>query len=350
MRDCAKGLTVTSSMNSSVEHPYLSVVVVARNDDYGGMFLDRMQAFINNLGELAGRHRLDMELIVVEWNPPEDQDRLRGVLSWPAFLNERTRFLTVSRQVHEQFSNADRIPVFEYIGKNAGIRRARGRFVLATNPDLLYSDELIGFFAAERLSEDSFYRVDRYDVQRVPADLSVDEQLRLCRRRWSQVHTLRRLITKKKVRRYLPWLLRESDRFFRDPQTRLRHNTARVHQRRHLHIRASGDFILMAKEAWHRLKGFPEFNTYSHIDSFMCAMAAASGLRQAILPFPFAIFHQEHGRSENDGRPLTDLQEFFRQCDRMLAEGHERNYNVESWGLQTCELLSQPITPVSVPS
>ena len=31
------------------------------------------------------------------------------------------------------------------IAKNAGIRRARGQFVLATNIDIIFSNELVGF-------------------------------------------------------------------------------------------------------------------------------------------------------------------------------------------------------------
>jgi hypothetical protein len=57
------------------------------------------------------------------------------------------------------------------IGKNVGIRRARGQFVLATNVDILFSDELAEYLASRRLERGRMYRSDRYDAMSdVPAD------------------------------------------------------------------------------------------------------------------------------------------------------------------------------------
>src|SRR5207245_3974337 len=77
--------------------------------------------------------------------------------------------------------NSARMPIFEYIAKNVGIRRARGEYVLITNPDIVFTQELIRYFAARGLRGDAFYRVDRYDVNRsVPLALPVERQLRFC--------------------------------------------------------------------------------------------------------------------------------------------------------------------------
>jgi hypothetical protein len=68
------------------------------------------------------------------------------------------------------------------IGKNVGIRRARGRFLLATNIDILFNDELMRFLKAGRLQQGKIYRIDRTDVEtNVPVDASVVEQLAYCR-------------------------------------------------------------------------------------------------------------------------------------------------------------------------
>ena len=70
------------------------------------------------------------------------------------------------------------------IAKNVGIRRARGRFVLATNVDVLLSDELVSTLAEQSLSEHRLYRCDRYDVTAdIPAKAPIDEQLHLCAER-----------------------------------------------------------------------------------------------------------------------------------------------------------------------
>lgn len=162
--------------------PYLSVVVTTRNDNHGGDLLFRTQAFLNALVAQCNRFRLPTELIVVEWNPPPDRARLVEALRWPE-ENEYVaiRIVEVGEQLHRTHRYSDRLPLFQMIAKNVGIRRARGRFVLATNIDIVLSDGLMRFLAARRLRPDRFYRVDRYDVDGVTdADAPIEEQLQLC--------------------------------------------------------------------------------------------------------------------------------------------------------------------------
>jgi hypothetical protein len=67
------------------------------------------------------------------------------------------------------------------IAKNVGIRRARGQFVLATNIDLLFSDELFSFIASRQLQPGAVYRLDRYDAESdVPLNAPLSEQLDYC--------------------------------------------------------------------------------------------------------------------------------------------------------------------------
>jgi hypothetical protein len=69
------------------------------------------------------------------------------------------------------------------IAKNVGIRRARGRFVLATNIDVLFSDELIQLLANRGLNEDAMYRIDRHDAPAsVPPQATIQQQLEFCRK------------------------------------------------------------------------------------------------------------------------------------------------------------------------
>jgi hypothetical protein len=164
------------------ERPYLSLVVTARNDDHGGNLLGRMQAFVNGWIEQSKRRRLDSELIVVEWNPPEDRPRLVDALHWPEDLGPcRVRIIQVPPDVHRRYVHAEALPLYQMMAKNAGIRRARGRFVLATNIDIIFSDELVGFLAERKLQPQRMYRIDRHDVMpEVPVD-GIDEQLMYCR-------------------------------------------------------------------------------------------------------------------------------------------------------------------------
>jgi hypothetical protein len=152
-------------------HPYLSVVATARNDDHGGNPLYRMQLFVNGLIAQCDRYKLPAELVLVEWNPPGDRPRLADVLNWPP--NDgwcRVRIIEVPPDLHARLEHADRLPLFQMIAKNVGIRRAHGRFVLATNIDILFSDKLMEFLAAGKLDESRVYRVNRVDV---PAEIDI---------------------------------------------------------------------------------------------------------------------------------------------------------------------------------
>jgi hypothetical protein len=172
-----------TALVSGVREPYLSVVVTARNDDHGGNLLGRMQAFVNCWLNQARQYAIDSELIIVEWNPPPDRPRLAQVLRWPADTGPcDVRIIEVPPQVHARYANAAALPLYQMIGKNVGIRRARGRFVLATNIDILVSSELAAFLAQQRLEPGHMYRMDRHDVMSdVPVDAPPEEQLRYCR-------------------------------------------------------------------------------------------------------------------------------------------------------------------------
>jgi hypothetical protein len=171
--------------------PYLSVVATSRNDDHGGRLLHRMQVFIDGFIEQCKRHRLDAELILVEWNPPPERPRLAAALRWPSEPGPcRVRIIEVPPDVHRRFRFFDCLPLFQMIAKNVGIRRARGQFVLATNIDILFSDELMRFLASRRLDGGRMYRIDRHDVMPdVPLEASLDEQLAFCRSHLLRIHT-----------------------------------------------------------------------------------------------------------------------------------------------------------------
>ncbi len=148
--------------------PYLSIVAASRNDDHGGKLLPRMQIFIDGLFDQCRRFDIPAELILVEWNPPEDRSKLADALSWPAEPGPlAVRIIEVPPEIHARFEYAEALPLFQMIAKNVGIHRARGQFILATNIDILFSDQLMERIAARKLSEKYLYRIDRHDADEV---------------------------------------------------------------------------------------------------------------------------------------------------------------------------------------
>ncbi|MDD1661626.1 MAG: hypothetical protein LUQ49_04085 [Methanomicrobiales archaeon] len=334
-----------------VSEPYLSVVVVTRNDTHGGDPLGRLQAFIRNFSAQCDTYHLPAELIIVEWNPPGDRESLAKALGFPTECRCLTiRIVTVPPEIHRRFPNSDRIPLYQMIGKNVGIRRARGRFILATNIDILFSSELIGYLAAQKLDENTFYRVDRTDVEPdIPPALSVDETLAFCRS-----HVVRR-----NPKYFLcDWanLKQISGHILKSPDVLPYYISNTLHKLviPRLHYNACGDFTLMAREKWFALRGYPELPIFSlHIDSLLLMMAAYSGLKEKILPWPCAIYHMEHAlgsgitpgmgqkilfeRLDREKVPYLTWGDCIRSGkeyqEKLLRGEKEASPNTESWGL-----------------
>jgi len=328
-------------------NPYLSFVVAARNDNYGGDFMHRMQVFLNAWLYLGDKYGLDAELVIVEWNPPEDRPPLREALRWPDGLAPgRIRIVQVPTEIHERIPNAKNMPVFEYIAKNVGIRRACGDYILASNPDILFSERLTRYLAAKKLREGCFYVADRYDTATpIPLDLSVEQQLRLCAESAFRFHRLGSTVPARWLPRLRQYLA--GKRYLLSPRWVAGESLRRVrvtlrNEREPLRFRAGwfGDFLLMSAKDWHALRGFPEIPAHSHIDAYMVNLAAIAGLRQVIVPD--RIYHQEHDRSEQSQRPLTD---FYGNptLQRMLETRRAEITNGENWGLWDTDLRSVPL-------
>lgn len=364
--------------------PYLSVVATARNDDHGGDLLYRLGLFATGLVAQCDRHKLSAELVLVEWNPPAERPSLSDALKWPMSDSCPIRIIEVPHDLHRRFDHSDRLPLFQMIAKNVGIRRAHGAFTLSTNVDVLLSDELVGFIAHGKLEEGAFYRADRYDVSPdIPADAAIEDQLAACRDRVVRISTLtgtRELPSgeayeiytdaSQRLHRAPRWWLAAAGHALKviPKRVALRRGLTQTRDsslskrarlrlfreawewerlRPRLHTNASGDFTLMSTPDWNRLRGYPELPYFSmHLDGLLLFMAHYAGLRQEYLPYP--IYHVEH---ESGFRPdpgsVSTLNnrlvrsEIPRVTDEQLVEWvkemHQRRaplqFNESHWGL-----------------
>ena len=239
--------------------PLLSVVVTSRNDDHGGNALYRTQLFISGLIEQVNRYNIEAELLIVEWNPSPDRPKLAQVLTWPCTTGPcAVRFIEVPVTIHRRYEYSDRLPLYQMIGKNVSIRRARGRFILATNIDILFSDEMARFFASGQMKNGDLYRVDRYDVPAdIPQGLAIDEQLAYCHERIIRING-----------KDGTQMMGNGDSSGGQLKNRLRTSLRQIKrfisgEEPPLHTNACGDFTLMAREHWFQLRGYPEFEMYS---------------------------------------------------------------------------------------
>jgi len=356
------------------KNPYLSVVAASRNDDHGGDPLIRTQIFIDCFARQCEKYRLPAELILVDWNPVEGRPGLAGVLRLPAEASYcSARVITVPAVLHHGFKYADRLAFFQMIAKNVGIRRARGQFVLATNIDIIFSDELMRHLGRQRLDPTKMLRVDRYDIQRdIPPTFSVDETLA-----YAWTHPVR------SNRRLGPMALVDNlygaDPFKRQCEpgpeagrlvegidvipegdgwaVRPSRDTAIEN----LHTNACGDFTLLSREGWNAIHGYAEFAAYSfNIDSFGLAAAHYAGFAEVSLLPPCVCFHIEHSLGsgwtpEGEKKLFARLQEkkilnpewsvLHPVVEAMRLGELPRPLNGPSWGLAGFELPEDPLLP-----
>lgn len=324
----------------------ISVIFAARDPDYGGNLLHHFQVFVNGFVTLADRYGLDYELLFVEWNPPPDKDKIFELIKWPTTARQKSiRIIEVPSAIHNRFPNSGCMPIFEYIAKNVGIRRAKGKWILATNPDLLFNEELIRFLAYGQLSPDCFYRIDRYDVgATVPLDIPFEEQLKFCSQHVVKINKFYASIEVKRdgsalrllgelIRRYrLLWA------YWRQTQLKNPVDGQVIGPRDGLHRNAAGDFFLMHRDLWDNLRGYPELTTHSHIDAIMCWIAASYGLRQVILRQPMRLYHQEHDRSIHRMLPKTDWRPWYHRFLECIKSQQPMVVNDEAWGLANEDL------------
>jgi hypothetical protein len=258
--------------------PYLSIVTFARNDDYQGSMFERMQFAINTLIEQMRKYKLNWELILVDWNPPPERPLIKDVISW-ANIDGRfdIRNIIVPHHIHKKNRYSERLNILPVAARNVGIRRARGEFVLPTNSDIFFSDKLVNFLAKESLSSKYFYRANRHDVHMdVLKCKTYEEQFDFCERNVIRVYK------------------------------KTGNSPHKLPEHPALHTNG-GDFILMSREAWHALNGWPNLNSLGLFsDGLLCYMAYASGLVEKVLEDSMSVYHIDHENRWRQSRRIPE--------------------------------------------
>ncbi|HTY81967.1 MAG TPA: hypothetical protein VMB24_04215, partial [Dehalococcoidales bacterium] len=259
---------------------------------------------------------------------------LAEALKWPSdFKHTHARVIRVAEDLHRTFPGSDKLQVLEFIAKNVGVRRARGEYVLVTNPDILFPEALIKYLAESSLSTKSFYRTARYDVT-VPASPigNPDEYLAYCREHVTRINGMLGTFFKhsgiKDVNQrlwnvfgYFVWRIK----FFPLDMP---------------FTNASGDFMLMHRNHWQALRGYAEIvgtdkYGFLHLDAFNVYSALFLGLKQVKLSGGLRIYHLEHGRPRISNLAVQAVED---TRNKLLKERKPVIINDENWGLGQYDL------------
>jgi len=280
-----------------VERPYLSIVMTSRNDNHGGDLNKRTQMCVDGLSEQIKKFGISAEIIIVDWNPPKDRPLLHKA------IKGKFRSIIVPEEIHNRYGQSKLFPLYQMVAKNAGIRRSRGEYVLATNVDILFSDEVMKFISTQKLAKRHLYRAYRYDARPDSKNLE-DAKNNLIRINLSY-----------------------SD---------------------DLCTNACGDFQLMHRSDWFDLRGYYELDLFSiHIDSILEYHAVYNEINEVVLRPPKVIYHIEHKAGwvpgveaskeynrMNDSRIKKLSYEDFLGIIKLMSRQKVRfHYNKENWGL-----------------
>jgi hypothetical protein len=237
--------------------PYLTLVFTGRNDDFGGDFNGRFFRALEFNRELLTSAGVPHEFVFVEWRPLGDRPYLATELAntfatWPV---SDLRCFVVDPAYHDALSLNPRVQFQEFLAKNVGIRRARGRYILTTNTDIYLSRGVLETLQSRALEPGILYRAERHDLKG-HSDVS-----------------------------FLAWDVLEDARNW-EVINRIKPP---------LFTNASGDFLLLDRDTTYRLRGFNEVyrNAKIHMDGNFCIKAYASGVRLVDIGAP--VYHVGRG-------------------------------------------------------
>ncbi|HVU06294.1 MAG TPA: hypothetical protein VHE10_00640 [Candidatus Paceibacterota bacterium] len=310
--------------------PFISFVVTARNDDYGGNWTNRINAFIKVLIYQTNRTKLWCELVFVEYNPPAHKKHIYEELVIEDNRYLAVRFVTVPASFHKTLPDNEKVTVCEFIGKNIGMRRSKGEWIVATNPDVLYSDKLFDFFAAKELDANSFYRINRKDMAMnwIDPRLSAAEVLARAEKDAIKIMYNDRTVYLS-FKEWLSALIHGRTRKillqcpflnpFRDKES----------DESIMHTNAAGDFLMMHRGAVEKVRGYDQMTVGSGtLDGYILYVLYCFGLKQKILPHSvYHIYHHHKGV-----RYLASFTKFQEDTKKMLETKIPYKTNPEDWG------------------
>jgi hypothetical protein len=236
--------------------PFLSIVITARHDNYGGDFRERIAAPLRFNYERLAERGVRYEVILVEWDPIPERPLLCEMLGQelPAIAERVLRPIVVASEYQAAMTQNPRAGYLEYVAKNVGIRRASAQLVLVTNADVLLGREVVDAIAERRPQPGIIYRAPRYDIK-----LGVDQS-------------------------GLRWPALE------DPANQVRRPVLRPP----LFSSAAGDFLLADRDTFHRLRGFNEVYRAARAGIDLNFMVKVHGAGIPIAEIGGPVYHLNH--------------------------------------------------------
>jgi hypothetical protein len=352
----AEKLPLDSFQYSDASDVQLSIVVTTRNDLHSHRMVERTQSFIDGLFHLATRFERKIEIVIVEWNPPSDRASLAEEYSFPRehpFAS--VVIVTVGDDIHQKYKMAELTPLYQMIAKNVGIRRARGNFILATNIDILFSPQLFLDMTSDHLEGGKIYRSHRADICASSLDLgSAAEIIERAPDFLLRTHYQEGPVEPGKVRpkkKNFHDLMATLDIQCTPEDDKLNMSVDGAccfficwDSLPYLHYQQCGDFQLMHRDDWMRVRGYMELDSFIfHLDSLLALTCYHAGIKEHVFEDASLHYHLDHKTSEefrpgysrtNKGKIIRHLSiyDLWAMDRAMTSAGTYYLCNREDWG------------------
>jgi hypothetical protein len=246
------------------------------------------------------------------------------------------RIITVPPEVHNSFRNSDTMHFFEMIARNVGIRRARAPFILATSLNVVMPEELIAFLSKEHLKPDRIYSLYRHKTSSEIIQKPVCQEQAKNPFRWR--YALNWLSIQPAIRRAKHVAKQQINKPFSRP-------------RQYIHDDVCSDFILMAKDAWEKTRGYPELPVYPlYLDKALLYTAVSLGYKQLVLQESIRLSYIDQDSSVLDlplkerldmfiGMPWLDINLWGQLKHHYISGGEPILLNESDWGLAQHQLM-----------
>jgi hypothetical protein len=282
----------------------ISAVIVSRNDGYGGHLNERATYCFNSAIDTYD------EVIYVDWNSEthsllydiKDNIQFKGNFKHIVITPEIASLLT-NHDPHAQ-------KCCEVLGRNIGLRRATGDYLVSTNIDIIHPkrDQLEETIA--QMDSKTFYTISRRHTDWNMIKEFHDGEIPF--NKW------------KELREYL--IINSEERHFEE---------VTVSGDDYSIINCCGDYQISSKEVWNTIRGFEEDLIYSlFADTNVQKKAVMHGLGLKALYSP-ALFHIEHGKG--GGGFLDGINKKTNDHYRAILYQQETE-NLESWGFGNTEI------------
>ena len=284
----------------------LSAVVVTRNDNYGGDLNDRATYCLNSLIDTFD------EVILIDWNSPNNRPLL-----WDIDKNIKFRgnlkHIVITPEVASMLTNEDPHAQVccETLGRNIGIRRATGDYIVSTNIDVIAPrrDQLEKTINND-LNTNTFYTISRRHIEW--KDI---EGFHGGERKYNDWEELRNhLIENSEERKYEEKVVDGDDYSI---------------------VNCCGDFQLAHRDIWDEIRGFEEELIYVlYSDTNVQKKAVKHGFELKAIYSP-ALFHIYHGKG--GGGFLDGINRKTNDPYRAIM-GQEKTENADTWGFEPVEM------------